>query len=165
MATRGPFARAGGQLNQCLMRIAEREVTSPEEAVAFVSTQPDGQILEIALSTTQKLSVRLERLPADGMEQICSGTTEQQVLITLISSAPKPRRVVYRAPVTLGDILKSEGLSSAKVLLRTCEDQVGKLIEHPGPDLRLYFGSTILVTTTSGQKPVSPKNPEPEDAL
>jgi len=93
----------------------------------------------------------MERLPSDAMEQSCSGTTEKQVLISIVSdAASKSRLVVYRAPATLGEIVRNEHLTSpVTVLLRTCKDQVGRLIEHPTPDMQLHFGSTLLVKSTS----------------
>ena len=170
MALQGPYSKAGGGLNQCIVRISGRKITEPADLSALVAAQPNGEIIEIELAKAKALRARLEPKPTDAGEQICLGTTERQVLISIIPEVVKPRIAVYAAPVTLADVVRREHLNSpVVVVLRTCRDQVGEMIEHPSADLRLNFGSTVFVTSAteadSSSSPSKRSESRADDAL
>ena len=58
MALQGPYSKAGGGLNQCIVRISGRKITEPADLSALVAAQPNGEIIEIELAKAKALRGR-----------------------------------------------------------------------------------------------------------
>jgi len=168
----GPYARAGGRLNDCVVSVGGTEVDTAEQVIGIVGLTRVGESVIVERSAGIALTVRLERQPRDRAKRICRGTSSIQTLATILSEDVRGfQNVVLPPRARLADALQFVPSSHfvAGVILRTCEDQTGsRLISAPGPAFDLGFGSTLLLKKTNGSKielPAAKRTDEKTDSL